>query len=254
MWDWIEKLQELSREEEPFVMVTVIDAAGSTPRDTGSKMLVCREGRFYGSVGGGILEQTALADAEECLKQNTSAKKSYPLCSQTNQCCGGRVELFFEVMNMGPNLYIFGAGHVGQALCRVMDKTPFSIHLIDEREEWIQAHQIPERTIRHQMSWQDFLKPITLDDKKSYVVIMTHEHEIDFNIVQALLKKPLQYLGLIGSETKWGRFQERLLALGIKRDDTKHVRCPIGLNIGGKAPEEIAISIAAELLKNHYGR
>lgn len=254
-WNWVSKAESLRQENCVFVAVTVTQCHGSTPRDVGAKMLVLSDGRFYGTVGGGHLEQLALADALVCLKDSASKVIRYPLGAKTGQCCGGTVDLFFEVINSGPHLYLFGAGHVGQAVCKTLTGTPFTVHVIDEREEWVTSPELPEGVIRHAQEWQDFTEDATWDAEKTYVAIMTFRHDMDFTILEHLLKedRPLRYLGLIGSAGKWARFQQRLLARSVSAERLQKVQCPLGVPLGGKAPQEVAISLAAELLRIHYG-
>jgi xanthine dehydrogenase accessory factor len=255
MWNWISKLEELRREGKPVVAVTVTQCTASTPRETGAKMLVLGDGKFLGTIGGGNLEALALEEAAKCLQLGNSKTVRYPLGAKTGQCCGGIVELLFEVLNDGPALYLFGAGHVGQAVCHTLAGTPFTVHLIDERGDWVNSPLLPPEVIRHEGDWETFVTEARWDARKTYVAIMTFRHDVDERIVEALLRqaRPLRYLGLIGSESKWERFKQRLAARAITPEQLETVHCPIGLSLGGgKAPAEIAISVGAELLQTYY--
>ena len=179
---------------------------------------------------------------------------TYPLYASVGQCCGGVVELLMETINTNPILYIFGAGHVGQALCKTLHGTPFQIHLIDERGEWIHAENLPKDITCHPGPWRESLAKFSWDEHRSHVVIMTHEHALDREVLQALLPKSLRYLGMIGSQAKWKSFQDKLLGEGASREQLAKVRCPVGIDIGGKSPQEVAISIAAELIQIHNGK
>jgi len=254
MWDWVKKLEELQRFGQPYVIVTVTQCTGSTPRETGAKMLVPASGPFHGTIGGGHLEELALEDARKLLTDGSSKTIRYPLGAKTGQCCGGIVELLFEVMNQGPKLYLFGAGHVGQAVCQTLLGTPFQVHVVDEREEWVNSPQIPSQTMRFHGDWDDFVAQVPWTEDKTFVAIMTHRHDLDQEIVADVIRRPARYIGLIGSQSKWERFKQRLRDRGVSDSHLGRVRCPIGLDIGGKAPQEVAISVASELLKIHYGR
>lgn len=254
MWNWISKLEELRAQGTAVVAVTVTQCTGSTPRETGAKMLVLATGEFFGTIGGGHLEELALADAKKCLAEGASKTIRYPLGAKTGQCCGGVVDLLFEVINTGPRLYLFGAGHVGQAVARTLSGTPFAVHVIDEREEWIRSEQLPAEVVRHHCEWDDFVGEAQWDREKTYVAIMTHRHDTDQEIIEDVIERPARYIGLIGSRAKWERFKQRLEAKGTNADAVARVTCPLGLDIGGKAPQEVAVSLAAELLKIHYGR
>lgn len=254
MWDWLSKLTELKNQGVPVAMVTVIECTGSTPREPGAKMLVTADGRFFGTIGGGHLEEIALVDARKCLEEGVTKTIRYPLGAKTGQCCGGTMELFYEVLNTGPRLYLFGAGHVGQAVCKTLSGTPFVVHVIDEREEWINSPELPREAIRHHCEWDDFVPEAAWDNERTYVAIMTHRHDTDQDIVEDVIKRPARYLGLIGSRGKWARFQQRLTTQGVEEARLARVRCPLGLDTGGKSPQEVAISVAAELLQIHYGK
>lgn len=254
MWDWASKLSELRTGDRPVAVVTVVSAAGSTPAGVGAKMLVAQGGEIFGTIGGGHLEQLATADALACLASGESKTFRYPLGAKAGQCCGGVVETLVEALGTGPQLYLFGAGHVGQALCRVLAGTPFSVHAIDGRAEWLGADGLPGAVRRHAEAWDEFVDAARWDESKTYVAIMTHRHDLDQEIVAKAIERPARYIGLIGSKTKWNRFRDRLLARGVPEEKLARVKCPIGLDIGGKSPQEVAVSIAAELLKTLHGR
>lgn len=253
MWDWISELEKLRAQNLPFVMVTVSGSSGSTPREIGAKMLVLENGEIRGTIGGGHLEELAIADARKCLEEGASRSIKYPLGAKTGQCCGGVVELLFETVGAGPRLYLFGAGHVGQAVCRTLSGTPFSVHVIDDREEWIGSDQIPSNVKRHHCEWDEFVREARWDDQKTYVAIMTHRHDVDQAIVEDVIERKAKYIGLIGSRGKWERFKQRMEMKKIPEERYARIRCPIGVETGGKAPQEVAISLAAELLRIHYG-
>lgn len=253
MWNWISKLEELRKSDQPVVMVTVVQSKGSSPREAGAKMLVRPNGDFFGTIGGGNLEAQAIQDAKKCFEEGKSRSVEYLLCAKTGQCCGGVVELMMEIVNDNPKVYIFGAGHVGQALSKTLLGTPFSVHLIDDRPEWIESNKIPSEVVRHQSAWERFLEKASFDSQKTYVIVMTHSHPMDRNIIKEVIGRPAKYIGLIGSRTKWLDFQLQLGKEGLDSKLFSRVQCPIGQKTGGKAPQEVAISIAAELLKIHYG-
>jgi xanthine dehydrogenase accessory factor len=252
VWDWIGKLDELRRTGESLALVTVIRCVGSTPRELGAKMLVRADGRFFGTIGGGNLEQLVIEDARRCLGDGAARTFRYPLGARAGQCCGGLMELLVEVINAGPRLYLFGAGHVGQALCRVLAGTPFSVDLVDERPEWLERDQLPAAIRTHAMRWDEFAETAPWSEERTFVAVMTHRHDLDEEIIRHVVLKPAKYIGLIGSQAKWSRFRHRLEERGIATSQLDRVRCPIGLPVGGKAPQEVAISIAAELLQTFH--
>lgn len=254
MWDWISKIQRLRESYRPFAIVTVIGSHGSTPRAIGAKMVVLEDGNFFGTVGGGHLEQLTIEEARKCLTLHQSKTEIFPLGARTGQCCGGSMTLLFEILNVGPELYLFGAGHIGRAVCEVLVQTPFRIHLIDNREEWIESEKIPRDVIRHFCEWDEFTNGAMWDSNRTYAVVLTHDHGLDQKIIAHLIKRNARYIGLIGSRAKWKRFTARLKARGYSEEELRRVTCPIGLPVGGKAPKEVAISLASELLSIHYER
>lgn len=251
MWDWIGKLAELRRNNQLAVLVTVTKTTGSTPRKQGAKMIVLADGSFHGTVGGGVPEYHALEEARQCLEQVQSKFTEIPLHQKGEfPACGGTMEMYMEVVNSNPSLYLFGAGHIGQDLCQVLEGAPFVVHLIDEREEWIGSSRIPEGVIRHHCRWSDFIEQANWCDKRSYVTILTYNGTIDQQVLEEVLPHPTRFIGMIGSKTKWDRVEKNLTDKGF---DLSGVRCPVGHDNGGNSPREIAISIASQLLSVYHG-
>lgn len=251
-WNWISAIQQLEELGKAGALCTVCFAKGSTPREVGAKMIVLSDGTIQGTIGGGHLEMKVIADALECLRILESKKFEYPLGAKLGQCCGGFVEVFIECITPGPHLYIFGAGHVGQAVCDTLKDTVFRIHLIDDRKEYVFCDTVSKEIHRHHCEWDDFIDEAAWDEKRTFAVVMTHRHDIDEAITCALLEKPARYIGLIGSHHKWTRFQARYLARGIAASKLARVQCPIGAGNLGKSPKAVAISLAAEILRVHH--
>jgi xanthine dehydrogenase accessory factor len=247
-WDWISALQELKQQAVPAALVTIIKAKGSTPRDIGTKILIT-EKEFFGTIGGGQLEELVIEKARDILRTHQGPERvPYPLCIKANQCCGGFVEVFIETVNTGPQLLLFGGGHVGQAIVKTLEGTPFQVHVIDPREEWLQ--KTITSVSKHKDSGLEFIKSYQhWNSDRTYAVVMTYDHDLDQALIEQLSHKDLKYLGLIGSHTKWQRFQKRLIGKGHSAELLQKVRCPIGLPIGGKSPQEVAISFAAEVVQ-----
>lgn len=249
MWDWVGKCAELQHEGVRFVVLTIAQVVGSVPREVGAKMIVLENGQFFGTVGGGGLEKNAIEQALRLLGEGGSHVARISLTPEHGHACGGTVEVLFEVMNQKPRVYICGVGHVGQALCRVLDGTPFEVHAVDSREEWIRSSLLPATVVRHCEQWDEFVNKTKWDARLTYVVVLTWTHEIDFQILQRILNLPKRYVGVIGSKRKWVSFRERLTQQGFSPSMVDAVHCPMGLPIGGKSPQEVAISVAAELLQ-----
>ena len=198
------------------------------------------------------LENQIIQTAQKCLLENKSSSFSFSLGARTGQCCGGVVEIFIDVIQCSPKVFIFGAGHVGQSIANTLVGTPFKVHLIDTREEWIQHENLSPEVVKISESPLEFSSTNAWTSKSSLALIMTHSHQLDFDLLSSLIDKNLLYLGLIGSQTKWLRFKKRLEEKECEQSDIQKVKCPIGIPLGGKSPQEIAISVSAELLTLLY--
>ncbi|HSE76565.1 MAG TPA: xanthine dehydrogenase accessory protein XdhC [Alphaproteobacteria bacterium] len=250
MTDWLSALAAFRAEGQPCVMVTIAEVKGSAPRDSGTKMVVSRD-RLAGSVGGGHLELKAIETARAMLaERSVSARmESFGLGPHLGQCCGGRVALLFEPFNVETpmTVAIFGSGHVGKALVQILAGLPLRVRLIDARAEQFPA-TLPdnvERTLTDHV--EDEVPDLPIG---AYCLVMTHSHDLDLAVCERLIRRgDCAYVGVIGSASKWRRFEARLLAKGLPPEAVAAVRCPIGIDgIEGKHPHEIAVAVAAELL------
>ena len=253
MQQWISELQKFEQQKTPVSLVTVTKCLGSTPCKIGARMLVTADGSINGTIGGGKLELNIIEEAIQVLKANKIGQFSFTLGPEFEQCCGGKVELIIEPMNQNPQLYLFGAGHIGIELCSILKDTPFHITLLDTRKNWRESININPQIVYTDIDF-DLYKQFINWGSNCYILIMTHDHILDFEITALAIDSKTKYIGLIGSNTKKVKFNNKLIKdLGIK-EGIKTVKCPVGLNIGGITPNEIAISVAAELLQIHYGK
>jgi len=251
MNNWIDLLHDFKQKKETVALVTVTKILGSAPCKVASKMIVTPQKSIFGTIGGGKLEYHVINEAISAIKQNKIIECSYTLGPEFEQCCGGKVELIIEPMNQSPQLYVFGAGHIGVAICTVLQDTPFEITLLDTREKWVETVEI-NQTVKYSDIPFDLYKQTINWGPNCYVVILTHDHKLDFEITALALHEQTKYIGLIGSKTKKNKFNNLLInELGFK-EGIAPVHCPIGLDLGGNSPKEIAISIASELLKVYY--
>ncbi|MEX2319854.1 MAG: xanthine dehydrogenase accessory protein XdhC [Saccharospirillum sp.] len=246
---WYDALHEGQHKREPLVLVTVLSTAGSTPRDAAAKMVVTAAEHFD-TIGGGHLEFKAIERARALLQagKNATEVDSITLGASLGQCCGGATQLLFEVLvPVGQPLLVFGAGHVAQHLMPILAPLDFSLHWVDPRPDWL-AQNNDSRIHRHTLEHP--VDAIADAPASAWVLIITHNHQLDFELVQAALKRPdIGYIGLIGSDTKAKRFQQRLAHRGWRQEDINRVICPVGLSaVPGKQPAEVAVSIAAQLL------
>ncbi|MFT4798928.1 MAG: xanthine dehydrogenase accessory factor [Candidatus Azotimanducaceae bacterium] len=232
-----------------FVLITVVGATGSTPREGGSKIVVT-EDQTFDTIGGGQLEFLAIQKSRELLIDGVSLQKleHFPLASKAEQCCGGSMTLMFEVFPAaGLQLAIFGAGHVAKAVIKILAECDARIDWVDARQEQFPS-ELPCNVIAH--SALDPLQFAGQLKANTKALILTHDHALDYRILATLLDETdIDYIGLIGSETKAKRFMKRLQHDGFSADDQSRCRCPVGIPaVKGKRPMEVAVSIAAEVL------
>lgn len=254
MQNWLEILSEYKKKQEPIALVTVTKCLGSTPCVIGSRMLVTKEKEIHGTIGGGKLEFKAIDEAIIAINENRIIESNYTLGPEFEQCCGGKVEFIIEPMNQSPELFLFGAGHIGLEIVKLLIDTPFKINLIDSRDNWFLNLELDESITIHQTTETDFktFKDVVKWGNNCYVLVLTHNHAIDFDIITMALQNETKFLGLIGSKTKKVRFNNMLIKDMNITEGMTNVVCPIGLDIGGNSPKEIAISVVAQLLQVHY--
>ncbi|WP_372746749.1 xanthine dehydrogenase accessory protein XdhC [Lutibacter sp.] len=251
MNNWIDFLYDFKIKKQPIALVTVTKVLGSAPCKVASKMIVTKHKEIFGTIGGGKLEFQVIDEAIIALKENKIKEFAYTLGPEFEQCCGGKVELIIEPMNQSPELYIFGAGHIGVEICDILKNTPFNITLLDVRKNWKETISL-DKSITFSNVDFDLYKQTINWGPNCYVVILTHDHKLDFEITALALHQQTKYIGLIGSKTKKNKFNNMLRNELNFEPGISPVHCPIGLDLGGNTPKEIAISIAAELLKVYY--
>lgn len=249
--------EALTRGDE-VALITIVSSNGSTPQRVGAKMLVFADGRTVGTIGGGCYENDALLKAREALRTRKAIRARYDLnddfAEETGLVCGGQMEVFIEPLEAPPALYVFGAGHVGYYVARLASEAGFEVHVIDDRAAFANRERFPAAADVVVDDIPTWLSATTLPTS-AYAVIVTRGHRHDLDALQALASRPLRYLGLIGSRAKVARIYEQLLAQGpITLEHLSHVHAPIGLDIGAVTPQEIAVSIVAELVAVRRGR
>ncbi len=247
------KLTEAMQQNRGGVLLTVIEAKGSTPGKMGSKMLVFTDGEQFGTVGGGQIEYMAVKEALQNLNRTTAWRKSYLLAEDAGMMCGGKVEILFEPFGTRERLVIFGAGHVGSALAKLAVQAGFYTIVIDNRPEFADAARLPGV---HKVVCAEYAQAVqeVEFDEQTYIVVVTHGHGFDQVIADYCLKQPFKYLGVIGSKKKTKTFFKDLKQKGHSPEDISRIFMPVGLDIGAETPFEIAISILAELIAVRYGR
>lgn len=246
-------LARLETARRPFVLCTVVDTGGSTPRLAGSLMAVEAEAQ-HGTIGGGEMERRVVEAARALLAEPRRHADTWSahLVRDLGMCCGGQMKVFMQKVEPAPRLWIYGAGHVGTALAAAAQGAGFAVTVVDARAEWADPARFPADVTVVDAEPEDHLKA-TPPPEDAFVVVVTHSHPLDEALIRRLLEAPPRYLGLIGSRGKWARFRQRLSARGVTDDQLAQVRCPVGLDIGAETPAEIAISIVAELVQARRG-
>ncbi|MCU0286600.1 MAG: XdhC family protein [Acidobacteria bacterium] len=249
-----EEILQLKQKGKEGVLVTVIAKEGHAPAGIGTKMLVLSDGRREGTVGGGALEYAAVKKAAHCMKEKNSCLNKYCLNTdndiineeQTGMICGGSATLFYEYIGSGTRLYIFGAGHIGKALIYHLKNLNYYVTLIDNREGMADAIEGANRSIT--ANYETVLKDEDIPTE-SYFIIASHSHNLDYIILKRIYEANWnpKYIGLMASRNKGELMIQQLckeLEVNINLDI---LYTPVGLDIGGANPDEIAISIISEL-------
>jgi xanthine dehydrogenase accessory factor len=251
---WFDALHQCQQQGKSYVLITLLATAGSTPRNGGTKMLVCDDSEFD-TIGGGHLEFEVIKQARHLLADDTTTQKveHYPLSSKLGQCCGGATNVLFEVFTgHTQHIAIYGAGHVSKALVPILAQLPLQISWIDNRQDMLD--DIAKKTLPTNVKLVSSEYPaetIANLPRKSWVMIMTHNHQLDFEIVEAaLMREDISFVGMIGSDTKARRFRTRLVHRDFKQQNIHRLISPVGvLDIPGKRPIEVAVSMAAQLIQ-----
>ena len=250
-------LSDALREGEEIALVTIVASTGSTPQRVGAKMLVYADGRTVGTIGGGCYENEAFWKAREAIKNRKPISLKFELnddfAQESGLVCGGQMEVFVEPLEPSPELYVFGAGHVGFFVAKMAHEVAFKVHVVDDREKFANVERFGpgiDVIVDHIPTW---LTTHTLPPT-AYAVIVTRGHTHDLDALRALTASPHRYLGLIGSKAKVKRIFDVLLDEGMPVESLKGIHAPIGLDIGAITPQEIAVSILAELIAVKHGK
>jgi xanthine dehydrogenase accessory factor len=242
---------------EPAALVTIVSTTGSTPQRVGAKMLVYADGRMVGTIGGGCYENDAFGKAREAIAHRRPQLVRYELsddfAEESGLICGGQMDVYIEPIEPSPELYVIGAGHVGFHLSRLAHEVGFRVHVMDDREKFANADRFPDAVEVVADNIPAWLERTPLP-AHAYVVIVTRGHTNDLEALRALAPRELLYLGLIGSRAKVARIYDALVADAMPADLLRRVHAPIGLDIGAVTPQEIAVSILAELIAVKHGK
>lgn len=259
--DWLGGLEKLRSEGSPAIMATVTEVRGHAPREPGAKMVVGTK-TAWGTIGGGNLEATVIERAREMIATGATRPETatfrlneHAATEHGRQCCGGTASILIEPFLARPTVAIFGLGHVGRELARILSRLPIQLVLVDSRTD--QLDNLFVTNLKEGIAGIKPMNSVVPDSALAdlpmgaHVIIMTHDHAEDFLLCDAAIRREdLGSVGLIGSKTKWSRFQQRLQDEGHTLPVIERINCPVGLpEIKGKSPAIIAISVAARLLQ-----
>lgn len=239
---------ELIDQGKSVATVTIIATQGSTPRESGTMMAVLEDGSIYGTIGGGIFEKHLIDLSVEAIEKNENKFVSLDLGQDDlKMICGGSCDVFINVHKSKPRLLIAGGGHVGYALFKAAENLGFDIIIFEDREELLNngryegAYDLVTGRIDEELKKSNI-------DRNTYIVIATRGHEYDQSGLEAVIDSDARYIGVIGSKRKVTTMMNNLREKGIKEEKLKEIYSPMGINIDDGSPEEIAISILAEIL------
>jgi len=234
-------LQQSIESNEPVALATVVEVKGASPAQVGFKLLVWPDGRAVGNVGGGTLEKRIREEALAALQEGRSRLVHYTLREAgpdaVGMLCGGEATVFIEVYQPAPVLLIVGGGHIGQPLTEMARIIGFNVQVVDVRAERATVPQFNPGTIT---PW-------------TYVVLITEDHVTDEQALRQVLDTPAAYVGMIGSLRKVGTIFNHLRSEGVPEERLAQIHAPIGLDLGGRSPAEIALAILAEIVQVRYG-
>jgi xanthine dehydrogenase accessory factor len=253
LWQALAAAQEAG---ERVAVVTVVEAEGSTPQKPGAKMLVFGDGRIVGTIGGGCVEAELVRRGRRALETGRADLASFELtpdqAGEDGLVCGGRMRVFVEPVESAPVLCVLGAGHIAVPLAQMAKRAGFQVEVVDDRVQFANEERFPAADRIIVADFQEAAAQLTLGSN-SYGVVVTRGHRGDVGALAALVGKGLKYVGLLGSKVKAVHVLSLLRERGVPAEDLARVHTPVGLDIGAQTPEEIAVSILAELIAVRRG-
>jgi xanthine dehydrogenase accessory factor len=252
MEDIFEEIVKIRSEGGSAALVTVIKTKGSTPREKGSKMLIRSDGTIAGSIGGGSLEATICREAANVIKEANPKVLHFNLTEEEaagdGMLCGGTMDVFIEPIVSEPTLCIFGAGHISLSICKIAKIVGFKVIVIDDRAEFANKNRFPEADEIVAEDFSEVFLKLKIN-RSAYIVIVTRGHKFDEKVLEWAVNTEADYIGMIGSKKKKEDIFSNLQSRGTSKQLLEDVHAPIGLDIHAETPEEIAVSIMAEIIK-----
>jgi len=254
--DVLEAALRAEQDGEPAALVTVIATEGSTPQKAGAKMLVYADGRIVGTIGGGCVEAEMTWRARQAIDERRPQNASYDLtpdqAGDDGLVCGGRMQVFIEPVEGTPTLCLFGAGHVSQPLARLAKGAGFRVEVVDDRVKFCNRERFPDADLVVVDAIAAGARQMTIG-RNTYAVVVTRGHGGDTEALAAVLGRGVRFVGLLGSRPKLVHVVTALEERGVPPEQLAQVRCPLGVEIGAVTPEEIAVSVLAEMIAVRRG-
>lgn len=251
----IGELAEAIARREAVVSATVISSRRSVPRHAGSKMLVYRDGRTSGTIGGGEMEARVITSALEAFRSGTSCVLDFDLLDPTTGdpgVCGGSLSIYLEPFMPVPTVLVIGCGHVGRAVVDLAHWSGLRTAAYDDRPELVTAEVLPNADARLCGDLADALDRAELTED-TYIVLVSRNMKFDLEALPVLLARPAAFIGVMGSNRRWNTTRDSLLAQGVEPSQLDRVHSPIGIELNAETPEEIAVSIIAEIVALRRG-
>jgi xanthine dehydrogenase accessory factor len=249
--DIYELIVELRKQEKRAALATIVMRKGSTPRRDPAKMLIYEDGTQVGTIGGGCVEAEVCREALAVIGAEKAKLLSFDLteddAEESGLLCGGVMEVYVEPLLPDPMLFIFGAGHIGQCTAGIARTLGFRVSVIDDRIKYANSDRFPSADHLYVEPWDEVFRKLPVNST-SYILIATRGHQFDFACLRYALTTTARYIGLLGSRRKTKLLFQALEKEGVDPAGFERVHAPVGIDIGSETPEEIAVSIAAELI------
>ncbi len=249
--DVYEELVRLRRHGEKCALATIIEVNGSIPGYQSAKMLVRQDGSILGTIGGGCVEAAVLTAARQVIQTGKPKRLEFDLdqdaASENGLICGGQFNVYVEPILPQPRAFIFGAGHISKSLSKAADMAGFATVVVDDRASFANRERFPEAEAVHAGVYEEVFAKLEVN-ASSYVIIVTRGHRDDLRVLRWAVTTPARYLAMIGSKRKVIALVKELEKEGVPRKAFERLTAPMGLDIGAVTPEEIAISVVAEMI------
>lgn len=256
LMDVLEEAVRLRREGRKCAMATIVEVNGSIPSYESARILVRDDGSMTGTIGGGCVEADVYAAAREVIETGKPRRLKFSLSQDaaydSGLICGGQLEVFIEPLVPQPRVFIFGAGHISKSLSQVLGLSGFAVEVIDDRESFANRERFPSADAVHAGEYEEIFPRLSVNSS-SFLVIVTRGHRDDMRVLRLAVSTPARYIAMVGSKRKVISTVKELEKEGLARALFEKIHAPMGLDIGAITPEEIAISVAAEIIAVRRG-